>query len=396
MELFGTTGQERRAWLDGIDAQISEALRYYLGPTGIDKKVNALAQVAPMFMDGTDVVDAQAANDRFWASPSVPNALAMAAPMAALAVPGVSNRLAQGMADTGADLVDAGQRFVRDESGALRLYHGSPHDFDEFSLSKIGTGEGAQAYGHGLYFAEAEDTARAYRDDLSRPKNMWTQQAANGGLEVQYKTRDGRIGTAGVFDPAKGDVFDQAMSAPFGRMYEVEVNANPEDFLDWDRPLSEQPEIARKLGLRIRSEREINDEAYGLFDKYGTFDAMPADARSRLEYLNDEVNLPGTTQTGREIYEYGVGQQENVHDLLSGPDPYRADKLRELGIPGIRYLDAGSRGAGDGSRNYVVFDDKLISILRKYGMIPGAVGLGANALSYDENKREIRDYLGGM
>ena len=282
------------------------------------------------------------------------------------------------------------RNFMADEDGGLKLYHGSPHDFDEFSLSKIGTGEGAQAYGHGLYFAEAEDTARAYRDDLSRPKNMWTQQAANGGLEVQYKTRDGRIGTAGVFDPAKGDVFDQAMSAPFGRMYEVEVNANPDDFLDWDRPLSEQPEIARKLGLRIRSEREINDEAYGLFDKYGTFDAMPADARSRLEYLNDEVNLPGTTQTGREIYEYGVGQQENVHDLLSGPDPYRADKLRELGIPGIRYLDAGSRGAGDGSRNYVVFDDKLISIVRKYGVAGAASMLGVSTLDVEQAMAEGR------
>ena len=36
----------------------------------------------------------------------------------------------------------------------IRAYHGSPHDFDKFDLSKIGTGEGAQAYGHGLYFAE--------------------------------------------------------------------------------------------------------------------------------------------------------------------------------------------------------------------------------------------------
>ena len=85
-----------------------------------------------------------------------------------------------------------------------------------------------------------------------------------------------------------------------------------------------------------------------------------------------------------------------VRELLDPAAPNRSAGLLQEGIPGIRYLDAGSRGAGDGSRNYVVFDDKLISILRKYGMIPGAVGLGANALSYDENKREIRDYLGGM
>ena len=28
----------------------------------------------------------------------------------------------------------------------IKAYHGSPHDFDEFSTESIGTGEGAQAY----------------------------------------------------------------------------------------------------------------------------------------------------------------------------------------------------------------------------------------------------------
>ncbi len=52
--------------------------------------------------------------------------------------------------------------------------------------------------------------------------------------------------------------------------------------------------------------------------------------------------------------------------------------LREAGIPGIRYLDQGSRSLGDGSRNYVVFDPTMIEIMRKYGLIPPlAVGAGA-------------------
>jgi hypothetical protein len=57
-------------------------------------------------------------------------------------------------------------------AGPIRAYHGSPHDFDRFDLSKIGTGEGAQAYGHGLYFAEREGTARSYRDALSPPATI--------------------------------------------------------------------------------------------------------------------------------------------------------------------------------------------------------------------------------
>ena len=42
----------------------------------------------------------------------------------------------------------------------ITAYHGSPHEFDQFDTSKIGTGEGAQSYGHGLYFAEHEPIAK--------------------------------------------------------------------------------------------------------------------------------------------------------------------------------------------------------------------------------------------
>jgi hypothetical protein len=60
--------------------------------------------------------------------------------------------------------------------------------------------------------------------------------------------------------------------------------------------------------------------------------------------------------------------------------------LRDAGIPGIKYLDQGSRQAGEGSRNYVVFNPEIIDILKKYGITfaPGAVTM-ANALM---NKNE--------
>ena len=48
------------------------------------------------------------------------------------------------------------------QRGAI-VYHGSPHKFDRFDASKIGTGEGAQAYGHGLYLAESPDVAQSYK-----------------------------------------------------------------------------------------------------------------------------------------------------------------------------------------------------------------------------------------
>lgn len=59
----------------------------------------------------------------------------------------------------------AGERGVREFDQPL--YHGSPHDFEEFSTSAIGTGEGAAAYGWGLYFAEDPAIAGHYFDTLS-------------------------------------------------------------------------------------------------------------------------------------------------------------------------------------------------------------------------------------
>lgn len=47
-------------------------------------------------------------------------------------------------------------------------YHGSPHEFDRFSLNHIGSGEGHQAFGWGLYFAGRKEIAEFYKRTLSR------------------------------------------------------------------------------------------------------------------------------------------------------------------------------------------------------------------------------------
>ncbi|MEY4346333.1 MAG: hypothetical protein RL032_2165, partial [Pseudomonadota bacterium] len=52
---------------------------------------------------------------------------------------------------------------------AMTVWHGSPHRFSKFDASKIGTGEGAQAYGHGLYLAESQKVANEYASKLSNP-----------------------------------------------------------------------------------------------------------------------------------------------------------------------------------------------------------------------------------
>ena len=186
----------------------------------------------------------------------------------------------------------------------IRAYHGSPHDFDKFDFTKMGTGEGAQEYGKGGYFAENEGTARGYRDRL-KPER------------------------------AKGS------------MYEVDINADPEHFINYDVPLTEQSSYVRDA-LR---------KHYGF-----TYDSKEQQALTG----GDVVNISAMT-------------------------PEHAKELNKHGIAGVRYLDGASHkdGVEQTSNNYVVFDDNLINILRKYG-IAGLLGTGAAGNAMFEEPQEVQ------
>ena len=61
--------------------------------------------------------------------------------------------------------------------------------------------------------------------------------------------------------------------------------------------------------------------------------------------------------------------------------------LQEAGIPGIKYLDQGSRSAGEGSHNYVVFDTNSMNIIRRYGLAGLMAGGGAAALGTTQQEQ---------
>jgi hypothetical protein len=254
---------------------------------------------------------------------------------------------------------------AQDKPKGIKAYHGSPHDFDRFDLSKIGTGEGAQAYGHGLYFAETPKVARAYEGMLAQngyDPAVIARDAleAVGGdvkkaMDVLVKDTPAKMGLPEfdiltdnyglALDMLKQHADGAPMPLPArGRMYEVNINASPEDFLDWDKPLSQQGE---KVKGAFPSD---------LLDRPGS--AAHDEMASRLAPIP-----PPDADSGWASITNTINDKVQRRDLLS-------QRLREAGIPGIRYLDQGSRTAGEGSRNYVVFDDKLVDILRKYSNAP--------------------------
>lgn len=357
----------------------------------------------------------------------------------------------------------------------IRAYHGSPHSFDKFDMSKIGTGEGAQAYGHGLYFAENEGVAKNYRDALAGAGKVVTNRGAfdtqkklariakKYGDDLADEVKESlRMVTTGEMslDDAKSYWLGEATRSGYGQdvyasifrdakhlkntgsMYEVQINADPEQFLDWDKPLSEQPESVRKAFdiqeplpvppiedlQRLAKERGV--ALRDLPEYKAAEDAMDANRESRLN----------ASWTGSDLYSrLRMDASPEYHDAATW-DKTRvnaSEHLKAKGIPGIKYLDQGSRVQGrfsqqlddlrnklavaesklaeatnrgrrhsamvhskevddlrnkialaekPQSRNYVVFDERLITILRKYGLLPPIAAGAAYGASQDQQQ----------
>ena len=321
-----------------------------------------------------------------------------------------------------------------DEAPGIIAFHGSGTDFSEFKLEKIGTGEGAQAFGYGLYFADSEDIANFYRQtvgggfsidnfsiggiDLVKrgtyrdyspgatpfgrgpytPVNQLSAKdyALSSALEDifidEYDLYDLKkaTGAGDIQTPKSGDELKQTIvarlqktvdnkdpvhqkgeveylqglisdiesgKAPIkfeteqhGHTYKVGLSLKPEDMLDYDKPLSEQPE---KFKAALNEIAKI--QGIPVVDQFG----QSASFGSFQDALSQKVGPENATR-----------------------------EFTDAGIFGVKYRAAGSRGANvadaDAGRNYVIFDDSMIKILEKYGIV-GPVAISAMALSEDES-----------
>ena len=249
-----------------------------------------------------------------------------------------------------------------------RVWHGTPHKVDKFSTDKIGSGEGAQAYGWGLYFASKKELADHYRRTLSE------QAGTVDGAPVDAKnplhiaagslreSKGDRAAAAAdlrnsltmlhLFPDGAGPIYTEAArllesdakipayKPTEGNLYAVEI---PEDneMLLWDRPLSEHPARVRDalapfIARYTESQRQI----------------MSGFSAADVER---EIQISQRTITGQGIYEQA--------GYMEGGDRGASEYLLGLGVRGIKYLDGTSRAAGAGAHNYVIFSGDDTAIL---------------------------------
>jgi 3D (Asp-Asp-Asp) domain-containing protein len=251
---------------------------------------------------------------------------------------------------------------------SMRAFHGTPHKVDRFSTAKIGTGEGSQAYGWGLYFAQNQAVADQYRNNLSYVDSDQMLIDGKPINSVRGLSDDDRFALEQLknYGNLEAAITNTAPDAPFpnnkaherlkkwkqdnrithpraGNIYTVELLPDEADFLDWDKPLSEQPETVRM--------------------------ALKPFIEPHPKGLTESTGAPGFAwkKTDRGVGT-GVGIYWGLTKMLGG-DKAASEYLNSFGVPGIRYLDANSRDGGSGTSNFVVFDENLVQILEENGAV---------------------------
>lgn len=261
------------------------------------------------------------------------------------------------------------QKLLRDNIFFQRAWHGSPYDFETFDLGSIGSGEGLQAHGWGLYFAANREVSERYKDFLSEGRILFDGKVIPDVNSEEFKnlpneerrallaviSHDGNVEDAqkqykeiakaakdGAYDETVGreilKAFDILNSGRIktntGKLFEVEIPDN-DVLLDEDKILDQQSEAVRKAIVEYWKSRP---------DYYG---------------VPDDINSIGQT-SGRAFYRDVVFQMQREGVPREEAPKAASQLLNSFGIKGISY-----EGGRDG-RSFVIFDDKAIDIIEKY------------------------------
>ena len=235
-------------------------------------------------------------------------------------------------------------------------YHGTPHQVDAFSLNRVGTGEGSQSFGYGLYFAGKREVAEFYRDSLADADFTYATPAAEARMKTLTNFSDGAWETIRRFvNESNGD--PKATAAAI-RNYTGRYSGNREA-LNGAADLIEagQMKPERKANLYQVTIPDDNE----LINWDATLDQQTPEVRNALEDLSRNAKSRVDSRTAKASTYYYLAAE------ALGSEKAASAALRERGVPGIRYLDKGSRGAKDGTSNYVIFDDSRVTINQRLG-----------------------------
>jgi hypothetical protein len=286
---------------------------------------------------------------------------------------------------------------------SIAAYHGTPHVIKGgFQLAKIGTGEGAQAYGWGLYFAENIDVAREYQAKLSRNRfkeeatKVYNDWKANNPREASIfedevvaqgiqnvSNEDFAIELQNILDEfgsteANVSAAEKLSSriSGIGNLYSVDLNIENDKLLDWDSVFAKQSDFIKNALQPIIE--QITDANLGELDRF-TLGAVLSDF-----YRNPKLIRMGSKKEVSEFF-----AQQGIQGIKYFDRASRFAQPKKTGFGwlvddyrGSNYfktkeeaLDFAKKAA---TSNFVVFDENLINI----------TGLNGESVDIRESRRE--------
>lgn len=238
-------------------------------------------------------------------------------------------------------------------------FAGSRVDYDEPSLEAVGTGEGVQVHGWGLYYALNKDVAERYRKKFATQGKVYDKNNYKDIAMFYYRTFWGNKNAAikklqqdinndindGVSDELSKKALeyikiatDDELLGGKGQVHEVNIPENPY-LLDEQLPVNQQSEHIRKA---------VRD----IMNKY------PDDYISSENY---ETGSFGDALTGGSFYKQlmFIAQRNGTSDKIEQMK-FASKILEENGVKGITY-----DGYQDG-RCFVIFNPKDVKVIQKF------------------------------
>lgn len=286
---------------------------------------------------------------------------------------------------------------------SITALHASPHSFRKFDTAFMGKGEGAQAYGWGLYFAENPEVNRSYLNQFAQDKATWKfREVETAAIEEMQRALVGSFLPKDALPEAKEDASDIAWSvlgdlvdAARGSMTVLDVVMELHDEIDTNRKYAETyPQVREKLeqlegfmlslldhldeieirtGMPSNYKVELNVEDSELLGWDYVDETVLAllkdspveEVRYALERAERRADYRGENVSGKDVY------QELFDAFWDGEDGTKQEaqkaasvSLLSSDIKGIRYADGLSRWKEkeEQTYNYVIFDGNDIKI----------------------------------
>lgn len=258
----------------------------------------------------------------------------------------------------------------------LTVFHGSPAKFSKFDPAKIGTGEGAQSYGYGHYVAENPEVARGYQKKLAKESQA-----------TDLNTRMGLVDVGGTPLTTFNVDMDAALidAAKAGKKDFVSLAKSKKtrwDQLSKDQTYQFQNYAKQKSEAyqNLLNATKKNDVAYTGSGSFYEID-LPDEQIARMLNFDQPVDEAIRSRVSQAAMErFGSGSTGTSGELLykeltrefknagsANPAADASEFLRMQEVPGIRFLDQGSRAGGAGTSNFVVFpgNENLLNIKKR-------------------------------